>query len=77
MPRTYRLGQRQAATEQTRARILAAARDLLMSPDGYARSSIEAVARRADVARMTVYHQFGAKIGLLNSTRLYVGTRAL
>ncbi len=67
MPRPYRLGQRQAATEQTRARILAAARDLLMSPDGYARFSIEAVARQADVARMTVYHQFGSKIGLLEA----------
>jgi AcrR family transcriptional regulator len=67
MPRPYRLGQRQAATEQTRARILAAARELLMSPDGYARFSIEAVARQADVARMTVYHQFGSKIGLLEA----------
>jgi AcrR family transcriptional regulator len=67
MPRPYRLGQRQAAAEQTRARILTAARDLLMSPDGYARFSIEAVARQADVARMTVYHRFGSKIGLLEA----------
>ena len=67
MPRPYRLGQRQAATDQTRARILVAARDLLMSPAGYARLSVEAVARQADVARMTVYHQFGSKIGLLEA----------
>jgi AcrR family transcriptional regulator len=67
MPRPYRLGQRQAATEQTRDRILTAARDLLMSPDGYSRFSIEAVARQAGVARMTVYHQFGSKIGLLEA----------
>src|SRR5215813_12867580 len=66
-PRPYRLGQRQAATEQTRARIISAARDLLMSADGYARFSIEAVARQADVARMTVYHQFGSKVGLLEA----------
>jgi AcrR family transcriptional regulator len=66
-PRPYRLGQRQAATEQTRARILSAARALLMSPDGYSRFSIEAVARQADVARMTVYHQFGSKVGLLEA----------
>jgi AcrR family transcriptional regulator len=65
MPRPYRLGQRRATTEQTRARILSAARELLMSPDGYSRFSIDAVARQADVARMTVYHQFGSKIGLL------------
>jgi AcrR family transcriptional regulator len=67
MPRPYRLGQRQAAAEQTRARILTAARDMLMSPDGYSRFSIEAVARQADVARMTVYHQFGSKTGLLEA----------
>jgi AcrR family transcriptional regulator len=66
-PRSYRLGQRQAAAEQTRARIISAARDLLMSVDGYARFSIEAVARQADVARMTVYHQFGSKVGLLEA----------
>jgi AcrR family transcriptional regulator len=64
-PRPYRLGQRQAATEVTRARIISAARALLMSSDGYSHFSIEAVARQADVARMTVYHQFGSKIGLL------------
>lgn len=64
-PRPYQLGQRQAASDQTRARILTAARTLLMAPDGYSRFSIETVARQADVARMTVYHQFGSKSGLL------------
>lgn len=64
-PRPYRLGQRQAATELTRSRILNAARELLMSSDGYAHFSIDAIARQADVARMTVYHQFGSKTGLL------------
>ena len=66
-PRPYRLGQRQAATEKTRARIISAARELLMENSGYARFSIDAVARQADVARMTVYHQFGSKIGLLEA----------
>jgi AcrR family transcriptional regulator len=64
-PRPYQLGQRKAASDQTRTRILAAARTLLMAPDGYSRFSIETVARQADVARMTVYHQFGSKLGLL------------
>jgi AcrR family transcriptional regulator len=64
-PRPYRLGQRQVASEQTRARILAEARELLVAPDGYAHFSIDAIARRADVARMTVYHQFSSKKGLL------------
>ena len=66
-PRPYRLGQRQAATEQTRARIINAARELLMSSDGYSHFSIDAVARQADVARMTVYHQFGSKSRLLEA----------
>ena len=66
-PRPYQLGQRKAASDQTRARILAATRDLLMAPDGYSRFSIETVARQADVARMTVYHQFGSKSGLLEA----------
>jgi len=61
-PRPYRLGQRQATTEQTRARILGAARELLTSSAGFAGYSIDAVARQADVALMTVYHQLGSKI---------------
>lgn len=67
MPRPYRLGQRQAATEQNRSRILQAARALLMENDGFSSFSIDLVARRADVARMTVYHQFGSKTGLLEA----------
>ena len=66
-PRPYRLGQRQAATDETRARILAAARELLAASDGLTGFSIEAVARQADVARMTVYYQFGSKPGLLEA----------
>ena len=66
-PRPYQLGQRQAASNQTRARILAATRALLMAPDGYSRFSIETVARQGDVSRMTVYHQFGSKLGLLEA----------
>ncbi len=66
-PRPYKLGQRQASIEQTRTRIIAAARELLMEPDGFARFSIDAVARQADVARMTVYHQFGSRVGLLEA----------
>ena len=67
MPRPYRMGQRQVAADQTRARILAAARELIMASDGFARFSIDAVARHADVARMTIYYQFGSRIGLLEA----------
>jgi AcrR family transcriptional regulator len=63
-PRPYRLGQRQVAADETRARILAAARDQLAEDSSF---SIDAVARRADVARMTVYYQFSSKRGLLEA----------
>jgi AcrR family transcriptional regulator len=67
MPRPYRLGQRQIATEQTRTRILNAARELLMASNGFSSFSIDQIARQADVARMTIYHQFGSKSGLLEA----------
>ena len=60
-PRPYHRGQRQAASEQTRYSVLQAARKLLMESTSFSGFSIEAVARRADVARMTIYHQFGSK----------------
>ena len=63
-PRPYRLGQRQVAADETRARVLAAARTQLAKETSF---SIDAVARRADVARMTVYYQFGSKRGLLEA----------
>ena len=71
-PRPYRLGQREKSTEQTRTRILSAARELLLTSEGFAGFSIDAVARHADVARMTVYHQFGSKIGLLEALSDYL-----
>lgn len=66
-PRPYRLGQRQAATEQTRARVIAAARELLVAPEGFSGFTIDAIARRANVARMTIYYRFGSKLGLLEA----------
>lgn len=74
-PRPYRLGQRQATTEQTRARILTAARELLMAPHSFTGFSIDAVARQADVARMTVYYQFGSKVGLLEALSDYLASQ--
>jgi AcrR family transcriptional regulator len=66
-PRPYRRERRDAAAEQTRGRIVEAARALLAAPDGMADFSMEAVARQADVARMTVYYQFGSRRGLLEA----------
>ena len=59
-PRPYRLGRRQAAVDRTRARILEAARALLVARGG-AEFSIDAVARRARVTRATVYQRFGSR----------------
>jgi AcrR family transcriptional regulator len=66
-PRSYRSERRQAAAEETRARILQAARALLADPQGIAAFTIDAVARKAEVARMTVYYQFQSKPGLLEA----------
>ncbi|AUY50270.1 TetR/AcrR family transcriptional regulator [Streptomyces sp. CB01881] len=63
-PRSYRMGQRQADVDETRARIVAAARGQLA---GTGTLSLDAVAKRADVARATVYYQFGSKTGLLEA----------
>lgn len=65
--RTYRLGRRQAGADETRARLVAAARRVLMSPSGPSDLGLETVARRAGVTRLTVYHQFGSKTGLLEA----------
>jgi AcrR family transcriptional regulator len=58
---------RRAAADETRARILAAAREMLSAPGGIGAFTVDAVARSAGVARMTVYHQFGAKTGLIEA----------
>jgi AcrR family transcriptional regulator len=60
------MGQRQTAADETRARVVAAARELLATT-GFAGFTVDAVARKAGVARMTVYYQFGSKVGLLEA----------
>jgi len=66
-PRPYRMKRRQESSDENRQRIVAAARELLASSDESKSFSIEEVARRAQVARMTVYHQFGSLRGLLEA----------
>jgi AcrR family transcriptional regulator len=66
-PRPYHLGRRQEGIEQTRSRILTAARELLVAANAFSGFTIDAVARQAGVARMTVYYQFGSKVGLLEA----------
>jgi AcrR family transcriptional regulator len=58
---------RRESTDENRLRIINAARELLTSRKASAKFSLEAVARRAGVARMTVYHQFGSLGGLLEA----------
>jgi AcrR family transcriptional regulator len=75
-PRPYTIGRkRQTAIKATRTRIIAAARDLLADPDASA-FSIDAVATRANVARMTVYYQFKSKSKLLEAIFDDVAVRA-
>lgn len=66
-PRPYQLGRRREQIDESRRRILAAARALLAETASYSAFTVDAVARRADVARATVYYQFESKTGLLEA----------
>jgi AcrR family transcriptional regulator len=59
-------GKRAAATEATRRAIVAAARDLLAAQQ-WQHFTVEAVANRAGVTRVTVYNQVHSKRGLLDA----------
>jgi AcrR family transcriptional regulator len=61
------MGARQAASEETRARIVGAARELLGATGGLGAFTIDAIAAQAGVARMTVYYQFASKTGLIEA----------
>jgi AcrR family transcriptional regulator len=63
-PRAYRSPSRDAGAEATRQRIIRAASDLFAAGKPF---SMEAVARRARVTRVTVYHQFASKANLLEA----------
>lgn len=57
---------RAAAAAATRQEVIAAA-ILLLRDDAVAAFTLEAVARRAGVTRLTVYNQFGSRLGLLEA----------
>jgi AcrR family transcriptional regulator len=67
--RKYDASSRRAAAEATRDRISAAAEDLFVR-DGYARTSIRAVAKAAAVAEATIYLAFPNKAALLDAVIL-------
>lgn len=62
--RSYYSLVRQRQADETRTRIAAAARQLILS-NGYAAATIEAIAREAGVATPTVYAVFGSKRQIL------------
>jgi AcrR family transcriptional regulator len=66
-PRPYDLGKRRVQIDDNRRRVLDAARALLAEATAYTAFTVDAVARRAGVARATVYYQFGSKTGLLEA----------
>jgi AcrR family transcriptional regulator len=65
-PRRYASPLREEQAAQTRARILDAARALFVR-DGFARTTVKAIAATAKVAPDTVYATFGTKVGLLTA----------
>ena len=64
--RTYDVTSRRAAAAATRERICVAAEELFVG-DGYARTSIRAVAKAAGVAEATIYLTFPNKAALLDA----------
>lgn len=67
--RQYDATSRRAAASETRDRICAAAERLFLE-DGYARTSIRAVAKAAEVAEATIYVAFPNKGALLDAVIL-------
>jgi len=65
-PRPYQPVARQRVVDAGRDRIVTAACELL-DAEGDEPFSIDAVAKRAGVARMTIYNQFESKAGLLEA----------
>src|SRR5215469_1973921 len=73
-PRAYSMEKREAAANETRQRILEAARQVLAQ--GSEESlSMDAIARRADVSRLTIYYQFNSRPGLLEALYDYLASR--
>src|SRR5215468_7718161 len=66
-PRPYNSEKREAGNEETRLRIVEAARQLLADEANPADLSMEAIARKANLSRLTIYYQFGSRPGLLEA----------
>src|ERR1044071_7066801 len=68
-------GKRAATTDATRRAIIAAARDLLAARR-WQQFTVDAVAKRAGVTRVTVYNQARSKRGLLEAVLTDLTERA-
>lgn len=73
--RQYCLGKRQIASDKVGEKIIEAARDLLMSKKGLTEFSMEHIAQKAGVTRLTIYNQFGSKLSLLENVYDSIGRR--
>lgn len=67
--RGYQLGRRAETAEETRRRILDAAYELIAAA-GFHPVSVDAVAAKSGVTRVTVYRHFGSKRGLFEAVAL-------
>ncbi|MGI0070976.1 MAG: TetR/AcrR family transcriptional regulator [Thermoplasmata archaeon] len=74
-PRKYDASRRRAAVEATRNGILEAARSLVGGKGDLVRFSMEAVAQKSGVSRMTVYYQFRSRAGLLEALADHLAAR--
>src|SRR5262249_61318078 len=66
-PRAYNSPSRIVAATKTRQRIVAAAAAILGPAEGISGFSLQAVAAKAGVTRLTVYNQFGSRRALLEA----------
>ena len=73
-PRPYSMEKREASANETRLRILEAARQVLAQQPEDA-LSMDAIARRADVSRLTIYYQFKSRPGLLEALYDHLASR--
>jgi AcrR family transcriptional regulator len=73
-PRPYSMEKREVATAETRQRILEATRQILADESEEA-LSMDAIAHRADVSRLTIYYQFNSRPGLLEALYDHLAAR--
>ena len=73
--RSYVSSLRAEAASRTRAQLIAAAAQLLREQDEFRAVTLDAVAKAAGVTRLTVYHQFGSRRGLLETVFDDLATR--